>query len=199
MPSTVETEARFRIPCGAMSADRLGRWRARSVEKMTIVDVWYAPTSVTDYATHESWLAGGGAPLRIREQVTENRSRLSIEVKRPVAPQNYTHSVEAKIPLESVPQGEAFANALGYHPIATLKKSRRLWRIDDVAVALDQYENGVEILELEVVSGDGAGIAPDRLHELARKLGVPSSAAIDGSSALLLIREQFTRHEQGGA
>lgn len=189
---THEVELRFRLSDPA-SIVRVLASLAGEPETRQVVDHWMAPADVTDYDSHERWLASlAPPPLRIRETWSSEGSLVQLDVKRPLRTDDFGENIEVSLPVADFAAAAAFVAVLGYHVLATLRKTRQTWRIENIAVCLDCYEDYGHILELESLVADTAS-ARSELGDLTRSLDLSAYPPLTASSAVTVIRHLLDR------
>lgn len=152
---------------------------ADAIARLAAVGAYFAPAiqQTDQYFNHPARdFAKTDEALRIRQVGNES----FITYKGPkIDPATKTRQeLEISLPpgVEEPDQFTKLLTALGFRPVAVVRKSRRLatiaWRGHEVEMALDEVENVGSFLELEI-SADDATLHDARsdLSDLARHLG----------------------------
>jgi adenylate cyclase class 2 len=61
---------------------------------------------------------------------------------------------------------------LGFRPTAVVRKRRELWSLDGASIALDEVESLGTFAEVEIIGEAGDDAVEERVHALARSLGI---------------------------
>jgi adenylate cyclase class 2 len=61
---------------------------------------------------------------------------------------------------------------LGFRPTATVRKRRELWTLGDASIALDEVESLGTFAEVEIIGEEGDETVEERVHAIARSLGI---------------------------
>jgi adenylate cyclase class 2 len=90
------------------------------------------------FDTPEGQLTRSDECLRLRHDRTGARERLILGYKGPKQRDDYKRRTELEIEVSDAETAEALLAALGYGKALAFDKRRRLWRLDDCEVALDE-------------------------------------------------------------
>lgn len=99
--------------------------------------------------------------------------------------------LEHEVAVESGSETEAILQELGFRRLGTVKKTRRLYRLGEVAICLDRVEDLGDFVEMEMLGDDRQAIE-EKLFTLAAELGL--SAFITTSYLELLLEKGGKRH-----
>lgn len=67
---------------------------------------------------------------------------------------------------------EAVLDRLGFRPTAVVRKRRELWSLEGASIALDEVESIGTFAEVEIIGQLGDGTVEERVHAIARSLGI---------------------------
>jgi adenylate cyclase class 2 len=87
--------------------------------------------------------------LRLRRERTGPRERVILAYKGPKQPDDYKKRVELELEVNNGEAAEALLIALGYDKALAFNKRRRLWRLRDCEVALDELPLLGAFVEIE--------------------------------------------------
>jgi adenylate cyclase class 2 len=91
----------------------------------------------------------GDKALRLRRERIGQRERLILAYKGPKQPDDYKRRVEIELEVCDGAVAEALLIALGYDKALAFNKRRRLWRLHDCEVALDELPLLGTFVEIE--------------------------------------------------
>lgn len=94
-------------------------------------------------------LAGSDRALRLRRDRRGARERLVLTYKGPKEKDDYKRRVEIEIDVNDAGAAERLLAELGYHKSLAFNKRRRLWRLHDCEVALDELPLLGAFVEIE--------------------------------------------------
>jgi adenylate cyclase class 2 len=94
-------------------------------------------------------LTRGDKCLRLRREKTGQRERLILAYKGPKQPDDYKKRVEVEVEVSDGEAAEVLLVALGYDKALAFNKRRRLWRLRDCEVALDELPLLGTFVEIE--------------------------------------------------
>ena len=105
----------------------------------------------TYFDTADGRLTRSDECLRLRHDKTAQRERLILGYKGPKQQDDYKKRTEIEIEIEVNDAGttELLLAALGYHKALAFNKRRRLWRLHDCEVALDELPLLGTFVEIE--------------------------------------------------
>ncbi len=78
---------------------------------------------------------------------------------------------EIKLRIESFKRCRKILEKLGFTPVRWVRKRRKIYRIDEAIVCLDELESIGKFVEVEIESDD-IGNAKKKIFEIARSLGL---------------------------
>lgn len=67
---------------------------------------------------------------------------------------------------------ESVLQRLGFRPTAVVRKRREIWTLGEASVALDEVESLGTFVEVEIIGEEGDLGVEERVHAIARSLGV---------------------------
>jgi adenylate cyclase class 2 len=104
--------------------------------------------------------------LRIRSDV----EGVTITYKSPKLDDETKSREEIKIKIDSYENGILLLKKLGFVPIGEVVKKRRIYKIDDALICLDNVEELGNFVEIEIETSD-FDIAKEKVLEIAKILG----------------------------
>lgn len=87
--------------------------------------------------------------LRLRSERVDQRERRILAYKGAKEPDDYKKRVESEIEVNDAAATESLLNGLGYQKALAFDKRRRLWRLQDCEVALDELPLLGTFVEIE--------------------------------------------------
>jgi len=123
--------------------------------------------------------------LRLRRATTGDSERFLLTYKGAKEKSDFKKREEIEIEIDDADLTQRLLSRLGYEKVFVVEKKRRLWRLGDCEVALDQLPLLGSFVEIE---------GPDdrRIAEVQRSMGLTSLPHIAKSYAQL-IREELDR------
>jgi adenylate cyclase class 2 len=79
---------------------------------------------------------------------------------------------ELNLAVEDGPVLEDVLERLGFRRTAVVRKRRQLWSIDGASIALDEVESLGTFAEVEIIGESGDATVEERVHAIARALGI---------------------------
>lgn len=127
-------------------------------------------------------LRSGDRALRVRRQKTGQKEEAFLTYKGPKQKDNFKKRQEIEIEIADADSTEKLLSALRYEQALVLEKKRRLWRLGDCAVSLDELPLLGGFVEIE--GPDGKSIA-----DVQKRLGLSDLPHIVESYACLMQKE----------
>ncbi|HID43104.1 MAG TPA: class IV adenylate cyclase [Archaeoglobaceae archaeon] len=127
--------------------------------------------------------------LRIRK----DDEGVSITYKGPKIDKRTKTRKEIKIKIDSYDSGIELLKGLGFFESGRVVKKRRIYRIDDIVICLDQVENLGDFIEIEIQT-ESFSLEENisKIFEIAEKLGFSENQSIRKSYLELLREIQIT-------
>jgi adenylate cyclase class 2 len=101
------------------------------------------------FDTAQSELTRSDQCLRLRREKIGGRERLILAYKGPKRPDDYKKRTEIELEVNEAKAAESLLMALGYRKVFAFNKKRRLWRLHDCEVALDELPLVGVFVEIE--------------------------------------------------
>jgi adenylate cyclase class 2 len=136
----------------------------------------------TYFDTVDRRLTRGDEALRLRRDRAGGQERLILGYKGPKQQDDYKKRPEIEVQVGAAPAVEALLAALGYDKALVFEKRRRLWRLRDCEVALDELPLLGVFVEIE--GPDSSAIA-----HVQEALGLVGLSHTMDSYACLIERE----------
>ena len=136
-----EIEAKLKVESLEAVERRLGVCGAAFLGETVQTDAYF-DTVAGDFTR-------GDKALRLRRERSERRERLILAYKGPKQPDDYKKRVEVELEVSDGEAAEALLVALGYDKALAFDKRRRLWRLQDCEVALDELPLLGTFVEIE--------------------------------------------------
>jgi adenylate cyclase class 2 len=136
-----EIEAKLKVDSLDAVERRLSACGATSLGETVQTDAYF-DTVARDFTR-------GDKCLRLRRQRTGQRERLILAYKGPKQPDDYKKRVEVELEVSDGDAAESLLVALGYDKALAFNKRRRLWRLRDCEVALDELPLLGTFVEIE--------------------------------------------------
>ncbi|UCG55633.1 MAG: class IV adenylate cyclase [Phycisphaerales bacterium] len=137
--------------------------------------------SQTDYYLDdaENMLAGSDRCLRLRRQRSDNSETFYLTYKGAKEKDHFKKRQEIEIQVDDLELTEKLLSELGYERALVLEKRRRVWRLRDCIVALDELPLLGSFVEIE-------GPSDDKITDVQANLGLVNLKHIAESYALLI-------------
>jgi len=94
-------------------------------------------------------LKNGDQALRLRRQLTGKTEKVLLTYKGPKTKDNFKKRQEIEIEIKDVDSTQKLLAALGYEKALVFEKKRRIWRLGDCVVALDEMPLLGDFVEIE--------------------------------------------------
>jgi adenylate cyclase class 2 len=136
-----EIEAKLKVDSLEAVERRLGACGATFLGETVQTDAYF-DTVACDFTR-------GDKALRLRREKTGQCERLILTYKGPKQPDDYKKRVEVELEVSDGAAAEALLVTLGYDKALAFDKRRRLWRLQDCEVALDELPLLGTFVEIE--------------------------------------------------
>ena len=97
----------------------------------------------------DSTLKNSDQALRLRRQLTGKTEKVLLTYKGPKTKDNFKKRQEIAIEIKDADSAEKLLLSLGYEKTLVFEKKRRIWRLGDCAVALDEVPLLGDFVEIE--------------------------------------------------
>ena len=140
----------------------------------------------TDYHFDDanSELAKTDRCLRLRRQMVGSSERFFLTYKGAKEESNFKKRQEIEIEIKDAESAQRLLSALGYEKVLVVEKKRRLWRLGDCEIALDQLPLLGDFVEIE-------GPDDEQIADARRSLGLADLPHITESYASLVAKKQI--------
>jgi adenylate cyclase, class 2 len=169
-----EIEAKLKVEALADVERRLREGEASFVKETVQTDTYFD--------TADGKLTRSDECLRLRRDKTAQRERLILGYKGPKQKDDYKKRTEIEIEVKDAPKTELLLAALGYRKALVFNKRRRLWRLRDCEVALDELPLLGTFVEIE---GPDSGM----ISQVQKMLGLSGRPHTMDSYASLIDQE----------
>ncbi len=136
-----EIEAKLKVDSLLAVEHRLGECTATFLRETLQTDVYFD--------TIDGKLTRADECLRLRSEKVGEQERLVLAYKGPKQPEDYTKRIEIEVEVRDAKATGSLLAALGYGQALAFNKRRRLWRLHDGEVALDELPLVGAFVEIE--------------------------------------------------
>ena len=165
---STETEAKLKVESHHRLAERLAEFGAEFIGEQIHTDYYFDDADRT--------LTADDKCLRVRRQLMGETEKVLLTYKGPKEKHELKRRLEIEIEVESRESVENLLSALGYEQVLVFEKKRRLWRLAECEVALDELRLLGSFVEIEGPDADMiAGV--QKLLGLEHLSHVPQSYA----------------------
>ncbi len=174
----LEVELKYPVSDLAPIRTLLCEWNARPCGRQHERDVYYN-------APHRDFAETDEA-LRVRyagEKCIVTYKGPKIELKGTKAREEYNVQVDPGAACEEI------FSRVGFRPTAEVNKRREVFELGDATVTLDEVEGLGTFIEIEVLAEENADEAADRVHALAKKLGVEGEPLYTSYLEMILAKQ----------
>jgi adenylate cyclase class 2 len=150
-----------------------------------------AEQSQTDYFFDDAndALTSTDRCLRLRRQSVDGSERYFLTYKGAKEKSNFKKRQEIEVEIIEADSAQKLLSALGYEKVLVIEKKRRLWRLGECSVALDQLPLLGDFVEIE-------GPNEDTITDVQQNLGLSNLSHIAKSYAQLISEEREKRIEK---
>lgn len=167
----METEAKVVVNRFDAVVERLEQNDAVFVDEVRETDTYYDD--------EEGRLLAEGSGLRLRRRVGREGERFLLTFKGPVRRSVYKSRPEAQTAVSNFEEMGRILEGLGFQVLITVEKRRRIWRLKECEVCLDEVEELGRFVEVE-------GPDEKEIETVLRLLGLDSLEPIRSGYARLL-------------
>jgi adenylate cyclase class 2 len=136
-----EIEAKLKVDSLAAVERRLRDGTASFLRETVQTDVYFDTT--------DRKLTRSDECLRLRSEKVDQQERLVLAYKGPKQPDDFKKRAEVEVEVRDANATEMLLMALGYSKALAFNKKRRLWRLHDCEVALDELPLVGTFVEIE--------------------------------------------------
>ena len=167
----IEIEAKIKVERLDAYAERLAELRAALKDQVSQRDVFY------DRA--DGSLLKSDSGLRVREEVRQASSDTTLCFKGPRQAGPYKRRVEIELGVCDAEAAKRLVEALGYVQTVAVRKDRRIWRLGECDVCLDEVAGLGDFIEVE-------GPCEKAISEVLGLLQLEGAQCVKESYAVLL-------------
>ncbi|HUT31523.1 MAG TPA: class IV adenylate cyclase [Sedimentisphaerales bacterium] len=143
---STETEAKLKVESHVRLAERLGELGAEFLGEQIQTDYYFDDADRT--------LTAGDKCLRVRRQLMGKTEKVLLTYKGPKEKHELKRRREIEIEVQNRESVENLLSALGYEEVLVFEKRRRLWRLAECEVALDELPLLGSFVEIEGRDGE---------------------------------------------
>ncbi|MBA7707288.1 hypothetical protein ES703_116158 [subsurface metagenome] len=166
-----EIEAKLKVDSLQEIARKLAELGAEFLEEQLQTDYYFDDVNTT--------LTKGDRCLRLRRQMVGRSEKFLLTYKGAKEKNEFKKRREIEIEVGDDDSAEKLLSALGYEKVLVFEKKRRIWRLGDCEVSLDELPLLGDFVEIE--GPDEEGIA-----DVQRNLGLANLPHIGESYAFLM-------------
>jgi len=174
----VEIEAKLKVESHERVAKKLAELGAEFLAEQMQTDYYFDDANRT--------LTAGDKCLRVRRLMTGRTEKILLTYKGPKEEHELKKRQQVEVEVQDRPSVQKLLSALGYEEVLVFEKKRRLWRLGDCEVALDELPLLGSFVEIE--GPDAASIG-----EVQKRLGLEHLPHIPESYASL-VADKLRRH-----
>ncbi|GLY29835.1 class IV adenylate cyclase [Kineosporia sp. NBRC 101731] len=138
----IEVEKKFILPNAEKLRARLAATGAQPSDPVQQIDAYYN-------APHRDFTAADTIDEWLRLRTSKRGASLNYKLWHPTGAQLKTHADEYESPVGDPEAIRRTLIALGFTPLVTVDKTRTIWELPDVEVALDQVAGAGDFVEFE--------------------------------------------------
>ena len=151
----VEIEAKVRVDCLDVVAERLGAIGADRGDEVVHIDAYYDDSG--------GGLIRSGCGLRLRREIIGGSEKAILTYKGPRQKGRFKKRKEVEVGVTDFETAEKLLAELGYGRELVIEKRRRFWRFNDCAICLDEVPLLGTFVEVE---GPGEDVIDEVLGEI---------------------------------
>jgi predicted adenylyl cyclase CyaB len=167
----VEIEAKLKVDSTGQIEERLIQLGAEFLQEQLQKDYYYDNSDTNLIKTDRA--------LRLRCQMTVHQEKFFLTYKGPKEKDKFKKRQEVEVEVAAVDSAQRLLLALGYEKVLEVEKKRRIWRLGDCMVALDQLPLLGSFVEIE-------GPDDERIDGLQKSLGLADLQHIPQGYAVLV-------------
>ncbi|MHC4645295.1 MAG: class IV adenylate cyclase [Planctomycetota bacterium] len=175
----IEIEAKLKVESHAETAKKLAELAAEFQAEQFQTDVYFDDAKRT--------LTEGDRCLRLRRERVGASVRMFLTYKGAREKDEFKKRGEIEVEVDSADSAEKLLLSLGYEKAVVVEKRRRVWRLGDCRVALDELPLLGSFVEIEGPDGK-------RIAEVQRSLGLGALSHIPDSYASLTAEKIGHQH-----
>ncbi|MHC4573710.1 MAG: class IV adenylate cyclase [Planctomycetota bacterium] len=141
-----EIEAKLKVDSLQHMECKLGELGGRFLAEQLQTDYYFDDADRT--------LTNTDRCLRLRRQQVGDSVKNTLAYKGPKEKHDLKKRVEIEIEVGNIDAGKKLLTALGYHEVLTVEKKRRLWRLGDCEISLDELPLLGSFVEIEGPDGE---------------------------------------------
>jgi len=165
-----EIEAKLKVDSHREVERRLSELGAEFLAEQVQTDYHFDDANAT--------LSKSDRCLRLRRQLVAGSTSFFLTYKGPKEKSNFKKRQEIEIEIKDAAGAEKLLSALGYEKSLTLEKTRRLWRLSECEIALDQLPLLGAFVEIE-------GPDDEKINSAQESLGLAETPHVAKSYAAL--------------
>ena len=169
-----EIEAKLKVDSLPEIESRVERLGAEFVAEQLQSDIHFDDSNAT--------LTKADRCLRLRRQVVGESTRFFLTYKGAKEKSNYKKRQEIEIEVSDADSAQKLLSALGYEQKLCFEKKRRLWRLGECEVALDQLRELGDFIEIE-------GPGDKQIAHVQENLGLAELPHIPKSYASMIMEK----------
>ena len=166
-----EIEAKLKVDSLQEVTEKLSELGAEFLEEQSQKDYYFDDA--------ETNLTKSDRCLRLRRQITGENEKIFLTYKGSKEKDEFKKRREIEIEVKEADSAEKLLSALGYKRVLVFEKKRRIWRLGECEVALDELPLLGSFVEIE-------GPDDKRIADVQRNLGLSDLPHIVESYALLM-------------
>ena len=177
----VEIEAKLKVDSLEPIAQKLAQIGAKFVGTVIQTDYYFDDSN--------SSMAKSDKALRLRHELQDGKEKNVLAYKGPREGGKFKRRQEIQFGVDDAEQVAALLGTIGFKKAIEIHKRRKLWRIDDCEIALDELPVLGSFVEIE-------GPSEEKITELQKKLGLGDLPHIKESYTVLIELNRKKRKEQ---
>jgi len=171
-----EIEAKLKIDSPDKIVKKLGKLGAEFLEEQLQTDLYFDDADKTLTKTDRC--------LRLRRQQVGQTEKTFLTYKTARQKSEFKKRHEIELEITDADSMTNLLSALAYEKILVFEKKRRIWRLDQCSVALDELPLLGDFVEIEGPDGE-------KIADVQRDLGLSDSPHIKESYASLVAKKQI--------
>ncbi len=166
-----EIEAKLKVDSLQTAAEKLARLGAEFVQEQVQTDYYFDDA--------KTGLTKTDRCLRLRQQSADNQEKVLLTYKGAKEKDNFKKRQEVEIEVKDLDSTGKLLSALGYKQALVVEKKRRIWRLGNCRVCLDELPLLGSFLEIE-------GPDAEKIADVQSSLGLANLPHIPESYASLM-------------
>ena len=173
-----EIEAKLKVESHKEVIEKLAQLGAEFLEEQLQRDYYFDDVN--------SELTKADRCLRLRQQSAGNEEKVFLTYKGAKEKDEFKKRQEIEIEIKGADSAEKLLSALGYEKISVFEKRRRIWRLSECSVALDELPLLGSFVEIE-------GPDDKKIADVQMELGLADLPHIPESYASLVAKKQIVQ------